>query len=130
MIVLVADGRSCPCRSFRRMTTSSKPLRPFSKSPHTVSPSPTDSEPSNVLTRLHALFNHSQASQDGLPKSASGESGTSPVDIDQAILRENANPTPPLTERQAIKVRIVTWNMGDALVRLFMSSSGSSALPS
>ncbi len=95
------------------MPSSSKPFRPFSKTARTDSPIPNDVDLSNVLTRLHALFNHSR------------ERNASPADVGssrdgaaingQYPISHLSSPTPP-PEQEAIKVKIITWNMGDELV--------------
>jgi hypothetical protein len=70
----------------------------------------------NLFARLHALF-------------PPGNTSTHDVDVDTDSLMFRAKtepsavykePTPPpaVPQREAIKVLIITWNMGDALVGL------------
>lgn len=81
--------------------------------------------PPNVLNRLHALFGSNNAaagpsrprrlSEDVASDNAIHRSVTSPV--------LPVHPPKPFVDRDALVIKLVTWNMGDALVSAFSCSS-------
>lgn len=92
--------------------------------PAPTPPSPTahradvSSGDANVLSRLHALFNsHASPTGDGLASDAGSLSlsraKTSPAT--GGMLSPQVSPG-TVIERDNIKILVVTWNMGDALV--------------
>ncbi|ORY22769.1 hypothetical protein BCR39DRAFT_550917 [Naematelia encephala] len=97
----------------------------------TSAPSPTSAqdEGSHVLSRLHALFSPSASHSNDSPgiqphhgRPLSPSRGGKGEDLarmrTEPIMGRSPSPmvdTPPEPDRQAIKVFVVTWNMGDAL---------------
>lgn len=74
-----------------------------------VSPARGDSEHQTVLRRLSTMFSND-----------AGDSGFSTF---SGLSRTASAPPPPVKDRNAIKVLVVTWNMGDALVSVFIEYS-------
>lgn len=111
--------------------SAGRPFRPFSRSPRPPDPThlhPSGSQDGNkVLGRLHALFTPSDGASSSelthieLPLSPQ----LSVQDVDDPIAGPSRTSTAIPTDaeamvskdRNAIKVLVVTWNMGDALVR-------------
>lgn len=81
------------------------------------SPSEHLSDGQNVLSRLHALFKADTREGETSRRMSIGErldrARTGPAGLGDMPA---GAPVPPVKEREAIKVFVVTWNMGDALV--------------
>lgn len=84
--------------------------------------SPTSGDGQNVLSRLHALFRSDTRDWEPSRRLSIGERldrcRTGPAGLEVPSQQELGVGAPEVEEREAIKVLLVTWNMGDALVRL------------
>ena len=81
----------------------------------------TTQDPTHVLSRLHALFNSAPVGQgtnvtDNSPRDRLDRAKTEPVVGGGVGLDDGLVSPGTIIDRQAIKVLVVTWNMGDALV--------------
>lgn len=79
-----------------------------------AAPGPPSTYDTNVLSRLHALFAPapSHTSSRSSPRRQSrGELSTGDTMDAPAVVE----PPEPVVERESIKVKVVTWNMGDSL---------------
>lgn len=91
---------------------------PFLRLRPAPAPPVSDREPvsphdTNVLSRLHALFSTHSPAEEVHHDSFFGRSKTEPV-IPSPVISPGT-----FVDRDAIKVLVVTWNMGDALVRFY-----------
>lgn len=97
-------------------------FNPFSRPSKAGSSREIDADPSNVLDRLYALFNPAQLETEGTSHPSGDVEGIALVEKqDDADASRVSSSTSPPSEREAIKVFIVTWNMADALVSLYDS---------
>lgn len=82
--------------------------------------SPTSGDGHNVLSRLHALFRADTRDEGSSRRLSVGERldrcRTGPAGLELPA-QNMAAAVPEVKEREAIKVLVITWNMGDALVR-------------
>jgi hypothetical protein len=74
--------------------------------------------PPKVLNRLHALFGSNVNAEAGPSRRARRLSEDFGEGIHRAVTAPNmaAPPSQPFQDRDALVIKLVTWNMGDALV--------------
>lgn len=96
--------------------TSTRPLSTYHHTSSTTIPQEQQQDGPNVLSRLHALFRADTREEHPRTRRMSFEerldrAKTGPADTPEASVQS-------IKDREAIKVFMITWNMGDALVRL------------